>query len=909
MPSSVNLTIDSRTRAALEASEQRFRARFEQAGLPQAMVSLDGRLVGVNDAFCELLERSREELADATVRDLCHASDSGAGNLGIAGLLEGRQDSARWERVVTRPDGSPVPVLVHAAVLRESDGTPYGVATFVQDLTVLREAERALTRREILFEALVRQATDWALVFDAQCRVQYVSPSLTTVFGHDSADLIDRSGWDFVHPDDLSTVQAVFEAVVMRGGRSEPVVFRVPDANGCWRWVEEVFTNLLEEPAIEGVVCNGRDITSRVEVERALRASEARYRAIAETAQEGIWAVDRTGRTLYANRKVADILGVPLPTIYEQTASDLLPPNDVAVMADKLRRRHETGAQEYELSYDHPDGAVRRLRFSVSPLRDDVGPVGSLAMIDDVTDARRAEAELRRRALHDELTGLANRTLLDDRLEQAFARTVCRGAGQVAVLFVALDQFQFINDTWGHAAGDCVLKQVAERLTTTVRPGDTVARFGGDEFVIVCEDRDELHARTLANVLLATLTTPFDADGERVHVNASIGIAVSPPDSAQELQRFAAAAMHDAKSRPGTRVQVFDSALADEVADRLVLSNDLRDALVNDELSLNYQPVVELTTGRVLAFEALARWTHPTRGPVSPARFVAVAEATGLAHSLDRWAIDRACNDLGHLRSAFGHSLRVAVNISASNLTDTDLETAILAALHDRGLSGNGFTLEITETTVMENPEQARALLERLGEHGVTAAIDDFGTGYSSLGYLTQLPVATLKIDRTFVENMATDTDALAITASIIDLARTMRLTTVAEGVETTDQLSLLQRLGCSAGQGFLWSAAIPVADVGPLVKSLPYGRFDVTVAESDSARPPAAHHDPVTVQNGLQRIMALHRAGASLTTIAAALNVEGYRTPRGLRWHRTTVAKVISDIAYPNLLRPTEAS
>jgi EAL domain-containing protein (putative c-di-GMP-specific phosphodiesterase class I) len=314
-----------------------------------------------------------------------------------------------------------------------------------------------------------------------------------------------------------------------------------------------------------------------------------------------------------------------------------------------------------------------------------------------------------------------------------------------------------------------------------------------------------------------------------------MGIAVSPPHSAPDLLRFADAAMHAAKSGGPGRVQLFDVTLAEDAADRLTLGNDLRDALARDELALHFQPVVELATGLLVGLEALARWTHPIRGPVSPQRFVEVAETGGFASTLNRWALRRARRDAGLLRGLIPALPRIAVNISVWHLMDADLEADVLSAVSGDELGPHELVLEITESALMDNPDQTRKLLERLRARGIETAIDDFGTGYSSLGHLNRLPVATLKIDRSFIHNITVDADSLAITASVIDLARSMGLATIAEGVETIEQLTLLQSLGCWAAQGFLWSPALAPAALAHLINSLPDRRFAVRLAETSS--------------------------------------------------------------------------
>ncbi|TAL26098.1 MAG: EAL domain-containing protein, partial [Frankiales bacterium] len=537
---------------------------------------------------------------------------------------------------------------------------------------------------------------------------------------------------------------------------------------------------------------------------------------------------------------------------------------------------------------------------------------GSLAKVSDVTDATRVAAELRQRVLYDELTGLPNRTLLCERLRQALLRSRSCGRSPVSVLFADLDQFQLVNDSWGHATGDRLLAEVGQRLTSSVAATATVARFGGDGFVVVSEDTEQAQAQQIADDIQRALAEPFDLVGQRLHVTASIGIASSgsPGDSgdAHELLQFADAAMHSAKTRGCGHVVAFDLTLAEEAAARLSLGNDLRDALDDDQLDLHYQPIVELGTGRVLGVEALARWHHPERGHIAPTEFIGVAESQGLAQQLDSWALRRACRDMAVLRHHLEPTATVSVNVSAQHLAGNDLEATVVEALRGAGVPAEALVLEITESAAMHDPTHARQLLDRLRSLGVAVAIDDFGTGYSSLAYLKQLPAESLKIDRAFIEHIADDPDEFAVATAIVDLARATKLRTVAEGVETTEQLELLRRLGCAAGQGYLWSRALPLDELVKKLKQLPRGRFDVHPRRDLAPSPPGrstAQEPEVSVGHGRHRLLQLHDEGASLNTIAAALNSEGYRTPHGQRWHRTTVARVITGIAHPDLSPP----
>jgi diguanylate cyclase (GGDEF)-like protein len=532
---------------------------------------------------------------------------------------------------------------------------------------------------------------------------------------------------------------------------------------------------------------------------------------------------------------------------------------------------------------------------AAAPLRAECGAhERTTAALPDLTDVRRAEQELRATALHDGLTQLPNRTLLVDRLRQALTRA----EHSTAVLLVDLDHFRMVNASRGHGVGDRLLVAVGARLLSAVSGRETVARFGDDEFVVVCEDTDEHPAHALARSLLGTLTEPFRIDGAAVHVTASIGVAVAPEEpavSATELLRQADAAVHAGKSAGPGRVHVFEQALGEDVTHRYALASDLRAALADEALHVEYQPIVDLRSGAVVGMEALARWTHPEHGPVSPDTFVGVAELTGLAPELDRWVIRQALRDTALLRAArvVPDDAYVAVNLSAANLTDTSVLDLLPGWIEESGLPATQLVLEITETAIMEDTALGARLLGRLREQGFRVAMDDFGTGHSSLAHLRDLPISALKIDRGFVADITEERDALAIVAWIVDLALAMGIAVVAEGVETAEQGALLRRLGCCTAQGWLWGPAVPVTALlsgRGWTSPLPPGS-----GLSAHGRTTVRGRRDVGVTHGLRRLLELHQDGAPVAAIAATLNAEGVRTPAGRRWHRTSVARVLA--------------
>lgn len=419
-------------------------------------------------------------------------------------------------------------------------------------------------------------------------------------------------------------------------------------------------------------------------------------------------------------------------------------------------------------------------------------------------------------ALHDPLTGLPNRALLNDRLQGALDRSG-RSDGTVVVIMLDLDEFKVVNDGLGHDAGDVLLVAVARRISGAIRRGDTLARFGGDEFAIVSEAVPDRDVPVLAERILDSLSAPFAYAGREVTVTASVGVAVATDSaSAQTMLRDADAAMYRAKATGRDRVVHFRQTMYEQAAGRLDQQAMLRRAIERDELRLHYQPVIDLATGRTVGVEALARWQHPERGLLGPGEFIPLAEETGLILPLGTWVLERALHQLAEWRHGGGDvdEVWVAVNLSARQMRDPRLVDRVAQALHRTGVPPRCLHLEITETVVMESVDTAIETLERLRMIGVHISVDDFGTGYSSLAYLKRLPVSTLKIDRSFVDGLGTDASDRSIVDAIVNLARSLDLAVVAEGVETLHQVRILRELGVDTGQGYLWSFPLPAEDV-----------------------------------------------------------------------------------------------
>jgi diguanylate cyclase (GGDEF)-like protein/PAS domain S-box-containing protein len=505
----------------------------------------------------------------------------------------------------------------------------------------------------------------------------------------------------------------------------------------------------------------------------------------------------------------------------------LLHPEDadrVIAAEAECARSGEGIVQEYRIS--RADGRVVWIRDEMTVVRGDDRSHAPLffGAFMDVSDRKRMEAELERLALYDSLTGLPNRALFIDRLDQAISHRSRSHA--LAVYFLDVDRFKRINDSLGHAAGDEVLREVAARVQRMLRPEDTVARFGGDEFTVLCESiGGVLEAVGVADRLQREIEQPLRAGGAELRLSASIGIALVEPGEDADCSRLvedADAAMYRAKERGGARTELFDVAMRERAVNALSIEQELSQGVDRGELRLYYQPLVSLNTGGVVGAEALIRWEHPERGLLTPDKFLPVAEESGLIVQVGAWAVGEACRRLRDWdrRNGGPSSFSLAVNLSARELTHPDVVPTVLNAVRRSALEPHRLTIEVTESTAMADRDSGFRALRELSEAGVRIAIDDFGTGYSSLDHLREMPADVLKIDRSFVAGMAANSPDTALVAAAVAMGRALEMEVVAEGIETNEQVADLRELGCPLGQGYLFAKPLPPEEIDSLLRA-----------------------------------------------------------------------------------------
>ena len=555
---------------------------------------------------------------------------------------------------------------------------------------------------------------------------------------------------------------------------------------------------------------------------RALVANETRFRSLVQHSSDLITIIDDADTIRYVSPAITRVFGYASTDLDGKPLRELVHPDDLVPMLDFLAQMARPGNEPATMNWRmlNAAGAWCRVENIAVNLLADPTVAGVVLTTRDVTHRVALEEQLVHRAFHDELTGLANRALFTNRVEQAILRA-SRDAKYTAVMFLDLDDFKEINDSLGHAAGDSLLMQGAERLRRCLRAGDTAARLGGDEFAVLIEGCRESgdEAMHVAERVSNAFARPFTLEDREAFSTASIGVAISSAsETGEELLRNADLAMYLAKRRGKARIERFATHMHEEVVERLDLLADLRHAIERDELQLEYQPIVDLETRTVSGLETLVRWDHPRRGRIPPAEFIPIAEQSGLIVPIGRWVMLHACSHARHWSRSLPELLpvTVTVNLSARQLGDENLIDDVSNALRVAGLRRDQLVLELTESTLLANSEETVGILTGLKSLGVRLAIDDFGTGYSSLSYLHRFPVDVLKIDRSFVEDVASGSGGSALASAVIALGRSLGLRTVAEGIETEAQHAALATLGCRFGQGFLYSRPLPPGDVMP---------------------------------------------------------------------------------------------
>jgi diguanylate cyclase (GGDEF)-like protein/PAS domain S-box-containing protein len=810
----LNQDISERKRA-----EEKLRTHAEiLANVAEGVMVIDdaGYIFFANTAMERIYDCSPGELLGMNVWELKAApeQEARAQTANIVTLLE---EHGRWtgEFEARRKNGEVFTMAARISLL-EIGGKPYMVSVD-QDVTELKKAEEARLRL-----AAIVQSTDDAIIGKSMDgRVVSWNPAAEAMFGYTSDEMYGRPVSILFAPGNNDPVDEIVARLTQGHGVKNFETKRVRK-DGSIIDVSLTLSPIKDAAGkIIGIAKIARDITGKKRAEENLRLWG---RAI-EASSNGIMIVDVSmaeRAIVYANPAFQQITGYTPdevigrdPRFLQGAGNDHPEMNEIHSAVRDLREGRAV-VRNYR-----KDGKPFWNELSMAPVREADGRVKYfIGILNDITQRKRHEAELEHQATHDSLTKLPNRTLLEDRLRQAIAHA-CRDQTFAAVLFIDLDRFKVVNDSVGHEAGDQLLCQVAERLRLIFRESDTVARPGGDEFVVVAERiENEQAAAVLAQRIMQSLAPPFLIAGQQFYASCSIGIGIFPKDgrAASELLKNSDAAMYRAKELGRNNFQFYTPTMNERARERLELDVALRDALDRAEFILHYQPQVDLSTGAVVGVEALIRWQHPTLGLVPPSRFVGLAEETGLIVPIGVWVLRTACAQAkAWQRAGFG-DLRMTVNLSARQFAERDLVDVIATILEDTGLAPDLLELELTESLVMTEVEHAVTVLNNLRALGVQLSIDDFGTGYSSLSYLKRFPINALKIDQSFVHEISPNSNDAAISTAIISMAHSLGIRVIAEGVETEAQCEFLSRNMCDQFQGFLFSEPLPADEFTSLL-------------------------------------------------------------------------------------------
>jgi diguanylate cyclase (GGDEF)-like protein/PAS domain S-box-containing protein len=795
------------------------------------------------DALREQEERFR--LAAQTSSDLVYEWDIATGKLLLFGQIgeklgyepgEVPHHVSSWEKLAHPEDRH----RVREAVIRHiRTSAPYreeyrvvgkygSVHVWMDSGYALRDANgRAVRWIGVVTDVTERRMTEWALKQSEQRLRTLVANAPVVLFALDRDGIFTHSEGKGLEALGLKPGEAVGRSVrdlyrdapdllekVGRALAGEP--FSGPIAVGDLVFETQFAPFRGSTGDVIGVVGVSTDVTEQRRARRAAETSELRYRTLFERNLAGVFRSTLEGPILDCNDSFARIFGYAShdDAVAHSAVDFYQTPEDRQAM---LRRLKENNAlTNYEACLRRTDGSLVWILENATLVP---GPDGQPGIIEgtiiDITERKRAEEQVKRLAFHDALTELPNRLLFHDRLSMAIA-LAARQPQRLAVLFLDLDRFKVINDSLGHSTGDQILRGAAERLRGCVREGDTVARLGGDEFTVLiaglAADEDALK---VAHKILETIRLPFRIDGRELFVTTSIGIALYPSDGldAETLVRNADTAMYRAKDQGRDHCQLYTPAMNSRALERLSLESRLRQALQNEELTIHYQPVVDIASGVVRGAEALLRWNHPELGLLPPSEFIPLAEASGLILGVGEWVLRRACEQMRQWHDRGFPGLSVAVNLSTRQFQQADLVSQVTRALADSNLPAGALELEITETNAMQNAEASVVALGGLKALGVKISLDDFGTGYSSLSYLKRFPIDSIKLDQSFVHDVTSDPDDAAIATAVIAMAHSLELVVVAEGVETEDQLAFLRQHACDLMQGHLLASAMPAED------------------------------------------------------------------------------------------------
>ncbi len=817
-----------RAEQALQQSEEKYRSIFEFAPVGIYQATADGQLLTANSTLATMLGyQSPEELLGLNMATEVFFSRGEREDLvrryGLAGL------PSNYELLWRRRDGSPVWVQLTAHALQSPRGEPY-VEGFVHEITERKLAEQRLSTVNAQRKAVLDAATRASIIAtDPDGIITVFNAGAERMLGYSVDEMIGKRSLVDLHvPSEL-----LIHAYGLSGDFHEPlsgfpVLVHRAATHGLeereWTYLKkngEHLTVLVsvtairaEDGTVTGFLHVGTDVTERKLAEELLRNQAAAMTA----SMDGIGILNERLEFTYSNDALAKLYGCPSPeSLIGRSLCDLYePPEQVRFVTAIVPVVYQSGRWRGEATGVRSGGGTFPQEISLTS----IGGGGMVCVVRDITERTYAEEQIKHLAYHDALTTLPNRLLFKDRLTVAISQAQ-RTLGRLAVVFLDLDRFKFINDSLGHNVGDHLLQAVADRIRTCVRDSDTLSRLGGDEFTVLLGNLSRSEdAAVVADKMLEAVRQPFHVEGHEFYISTSIGVSLFPDDGsdAETLIKNADTAMYQAKELGRDNYQMFNAHVNERSLQRIAMEHGLRRALVNGELEVNYQPIFDFRTDRITGMEALLRWHSPDLGTIPPSIFIPVAETTGGMVPIGTWVLRTACMQAKAWHDAGFRNLSLAVNLSVTQLQQGDLVQRVTQILTETGLPARLLELEITESSAMQSPEPSIRTLYDLKKLGVRISLDDFGTGHSSLSYLKRFPIDTLKIDQSFVRDINADPDTAAIVTAIIAMAHSLRLKVIAEGVELSEQAVFLRRHGCDQMQGYLIKPPVAADDFLALI-------------------------------------------------------------------------------------------
>lgn len=805
----------------LASSEEKFRKTFDLVEIGLAHLDGHGTLLRVNRRMIEMLGYSEAELIGKPLAKIFHPEEQAILDAVPGGSAASGNVAGSREQRYVRKDGTTLWARRSTVFIRDEGGVAKYALTAIEDVSQYHANQETLRTLNESLRAIVENSPLAIYSITPGGIVTLWNPAAERLFGLKEAEVLGR-------PSPLAMADLADTTLdIRRRVLSGETVHNVEIEHGLDGRRTSISLSAAPlksaDGKIIGVLVTCADITGLKTVERALEASEARFRALSESAMDIVTVIDAEGVILYQSPSVRHLLGVDPESMIGLNQFDIIHKDDSPVVRERFKELIGRGMLDrpVEFRVRHADGTWRTLESIGKNCLDVPAIRGIIVNTRDVSERRAIQQRIQHLAYHDALTSLPNRSLLQDRVAQAISRAE-RSGKRLAVMFIDIDNFKNINDTLGHDVGDELLREVARRLSASVRGHDTIARQGGDEFIVLLEELEgQAGAARVAQKILDALRSAFDVGGTKQHVSGSVGIALFPDDGkdSQTLMKNADTAMFHSKAQGKNTYHFFTSNMNIAVKRRAMLESSLRAAVKEGDFLLHYQPQVDLATGRVVAVEALVRWNNQAGGIVMPGDFIPLAEETGLINEIGEWVMREGCMQARQWQAAGIAPERVAINLSARQLGDAGFLAMVQRVLKDTGLHPGCLELEITESQVMKQAEGSIQLLNELADMGIHLAVDDFGTGYSSLSYLKRLPITKLKIDQSFVRDITVDPNDTAIVVAIISMARSLDLEIIAEGIETLGQLNLLRAKGCAIGQGYYFSMPLSADELAPVLQ------------------------------------------------------------------------------------------